>query len=200
MIPHTPNPKKLRVTGGIILGSRGRRPMAFTDDEESFQFPTLSTVYASRKPYQIIGFPYRTLVTDLVTLWRIRPHASRHTDLIADAWEGEIPDGGCQFFIKDEFYPSLVASGGSFYVNGLYYSESCEIVQRDWSYTDTETRDYSFDSGTGVVSQSAIRMTRISVVYEADGVYYLSNQVAPDDGPSHTAVTFPANFVIEHPL
>jgi hypothetical protein len=187
--------KRLRVTGGIIIGRR--RPMAFVEEEAAQMVSTQGdTTYSARRPYQIIGFPYKIDATT----WRIRPVASRHSELVAAAWAGTIPSGGCQFFIRDEYSPSLTASGGTYYVNGKFSSPATEIVQRTWGYTDTETRNYSYNSGTGVVTQTAIMLTRISVVYEAGGVYYLSTLNAPDNGPSHTSFSFPTDFDITNPL
>lgn len=195
MTPHTPKPR-LRVTGGILLGSIGDRKMAFAEEEEQPSVASPTVTIIARKPYQIIGFPQR----QPDGTFRIRPHNSRYSNLTADAWQGEIPAGGCQFFIRDEYSPGLTLSGGSWRVNGTFASPSCEIVQKEWSWLDTESRPYAYDAGTGVVSQTAIMYTRISVVYEEDGVYYLSNAASPDDGTSHASVTFPDDFITDYTL
>ncbi len=173
--------------------------MAFTDEDDKVLITTSSVTYAASKPYQIIGLPYRTSDSD----WRIRPHASMHTSLVTAAWEGTIPAGGCQFFVRDEFSPDLVSSGGTYYVNGLVnyaLKPTSEIVQKTWDYLDTESRDAYFDSGTGSITQTAIKLTRISIVYETGGIYFLSNNPVPDDGPIHEPFSFPANFMVTTPL
>lgn len=198
---HQTSRPRLRVTGGIILGQHGKRPMAFADEENEFQFSNQQTRYSARTPIPIIGLPVWSSVSET---WKVGPIMGRYIDAMATAWEGTIPEGGCEFHIYEEFSPELfyyaptptwVRSGKAVTVTAPV------IVQRDWQYSDTESRNYVYSSVTGVVSQTAIKLTRISVVYEADGVYYFrdTGSSAPDD-PTHSAYTYPTDFDTANPL
>ena len=50
---------KPRVTGGIVLGLKGKRPMAFADEPETSVVSSDPVVTYSAVP-QICGFPWRT--------------------------------------------------------------------------------------------------------------------------------------------
>lgn len=202
MINDDPKPTRprYRVSGGILLGSRSKRPMAVSSNsEESEVIVTQSTILSVAKPYQVIGYPRLVGTVSNIRIWRVGPINSRKLQVLVPAWEGAILVGGCQFFIRDEYYPELTLSGGTYYRTGRAIGVSSEIVQKEWSYSDTESRNYSYNSATGAITQTAIVLTRISVVKEEEGVYYLCTLISPDD-PPHNAFSFPADFDLEHPL
>ncbi len=191
--------KQLRVTGGIVLGQRGRRPMAVADEEEAPAFNSGTTSYAARKPIPIIGLPVWNSGDET---WTIGPVMGRYINQLATAWTGVIPENGSEFYIYEEYSPDLFLSGGSWRRSGKYSVNTAPvIVQRDYGYSDTESRNYTFNSATGVVTQTAIVLTRICVVHEVDGVYYFMNKgsSAPDD-PPHFAYTYPTDFDITNQL
>lgn len=185
---------RLRVTGGIILGEKSLRPMAFADEESSFQFRNNTVQYKARS-CQIIGLPR---YDSAASQWVVGPVLGRYIDALAPEWRGTIPEGGCEFYLYEEYYPDLIFTGAVFVRSGkLVAVTGPEIVQRDWNYVVTENQSYSYDSGTGAITQNAIVMTRISVVYEQDGVYYFRNTgtSAPDDpDPNYSSYSFPADF------
>lgn len=196
---HQTSRPRLRVTGGIILGQHGKRPMAFADEENEFQFSNQKTRYSARTPIPIIGLPVWSSVSET---WKVGPIMGRYIDAMATAWEGTIPEGGCEFYIYEEYSPDLFLSGATYVRSGKYSVNTAPvIVQRDYEYVDTESRSYSFNSGTGVVTQTAIALTRISVVREVDGVYYLMDTATagPDDSPFFV-YTYPTNFDTANPL
>lgn len=185
---HTSRPK-YRVTGGILLGSRGQRPMAFTDDDEAPSTREVTTSYAARS-INIMGLPRRVRQG----VWSVGPMIGQYITSIAPAWEGGIPEGGCSFYLYEEFSPSLrEVSPGKYLETGGYVAyDGPLIVQRPWNYVDTESQSYIYDS-SGTVTRRGISMLLISVVYEQDGMYYFCTYLSDP-------YTFPTSFDIEHPL
>lgn len=197
---HQTSRPRLRVTGGIILGQHGKRPMAFADEENEFQFSNQQTRYSARTPIPIIGLPVWSSVSET---WKVGPIMGRYIDAMATAWEGTIPEGGCEFYIYEEYQPDLFNYSAGVWIRSGKISGVGPpvIVQRDYGYVDTESQNYVYSSVTGVVSQNAIALTRISVVREVDGVYYLMDTATagPDDSPFFV-YTYPTNFDTANPL
>lgn len=189
--------KRPRVTGGIVLGWKGRRPMAVTDDPEAEPAYTEPEITYSATP-QICGFPWRVSNTS----FSIGPLTGPQTGILASELLTTLNGAtlsGSRIYLREQYTESVVSDGGGYAWGGAVTGGSAEIVVRDYNDLTNENVVPTLDSGTGVATP-AIIMWQIAIVRYVDGEYYLCDSLSPPDNSGPSALTFPGDFDINNPL
>ena len=100
------------ITGGIILGMRGKRPMAVADEPESdVVFSDPSVIYSAVP--QICGFPWRT---DSDGEFSIGPITGPQTGILAAeiTTRLDVNGSGAQICLLERYSQSVANDGGSY--------------------------------------------------------------------------------------
>lgn len=189
--------RRPKVTGGIILGWKGKRPMAVADEPEDVVAPSDPVVTYSAVA-QICGFPWRT---EADGSFSVGPLTGPQTGILAAEITTRLDGngGGVQIFLREQYSQSVVSDGGSHSWGGGVTSASAEIVIRPYDNTTDENVAPTLDAGTGV-DTPATSLWQLAIVRYYQGQYYLCDTLNPPDNGVPYARVFPDEFDIENPL
>ena len=197
MEPYQPTQRpRLRTTGGIVIGQRGRMPMAITDDPVRRFSRSPSFSYTG---HQIWGFPWKNGAS-----FSVGPVVGPRGRQLSDEWVGTIPSGGCQFWLTEVYDEDIILVDGLYYRSGHVSPVSTSISQAAFS----NAVDPSIPSawgGSGDAGPSQVTAAwLLSVVKEDNGAYYLCTDVGapgfPRLGLPSPMPVYPDDFDITNPL
>lgn len=189
--------RKPKITGGIILGMRGKRPMAVADEPESdVVFSDPSVIYSAVP--QICGFPWRI---DSDGEFSIGPITGPQTGILAAeiTTRLDVNGSGAQICLLERYSQSVANDGGSYSWDGGVTDASAEIVIRPYDNTSDENVAPALDPGTGVATP-ATSMWQLAIVKYYEGQYYLCITLNPPNNGVPSVKVFPTEFDTANPL
>ncbi len=189
--------RRPKVTGGIILGWKGKRPMAVADEPEDVVASSNPVVTYSAVA-QICGFPWRA---EADGEFSIGPITGPQTGILAAeiTTRLDLSGDGARIYLREQYSQSVANDGGSYSWDGGVTSGSAEIVVRPYDNTTNENVAPTLDAGTGVATP-ATSMWQIAIVKYYEGQYYLCITLNPPDNGVPSAKVFPTEFDTENPL
>lgn len=188
---------KPRVTGGIVLGLKGKRPMAVADEpEEELRFSNPVVTYSAIP--QICGFPWRTGNDGVFS---IGPITGPQTGILAAEITTtlNLAGDGARIYIREKYSQLVANDGGSYSWDGAISDGVAEIIVRAYSDLTDENVAPTLDAGTGVATP-ATSMWQVAIVKYYEGQYYLCITLNPPDNGVPSAKVFPTEFDTANPL
>lgn len=174
-------PSRYITTGGILIGTVSKRPMAVCDEEDV----TIDrTVISYNKP-DIIGFPRRTSATG----WHVAPVIAPYSGVLSAEWTGTIPADGCQFYLVETYTEDIVTNGGGSYsLSGVPLTPSAVIVQEAYDFDGPGYLEVPSNWGGGATPGDPVSIAwSLSLVAGVDGKYYLCTSFVNSPPPNKTS-------------